>query len=258
VEKHKTFYRVKFDSKTFYAVNEELKSLASSKITYHRLGVKTGAEEWRYNTVEEFLAAADTGRAEFQAMAEKQLSVLVIDTLGSNANVVIGAPTRDKVERIFAAFENNVERCQLPVPPAKPAPKPKVFIGHGGDPQWRDLKDHLHEKHSYEIEAYEIGSRAGHTIRDILESMLKESSLALLVMTGEDETKDGELLARQNVVHEAGLFQGHLGFSRAIILLEEGTKEFSNIAGLQQIRFSKGNIKETFGDVLAVLKRELG
>jgi len=77
-------------------------------------------------------------------------------------------------------------------------------------------------------------------------------------MTGEDETKDGNLRARQNVVHESGLFQGRLGFSRAIILLEEGTEEFSNIAGLQQIRFSKGKIKESFGDVLAVLKRELG
>ena len=59
-------------------------------------------------------------------------------------------------------------------------------------------------------------------------------------------------------MHESGLFQGKLGFSRAIILLEDGTEEFSNIAGLQQIRFSKGKIKESFGDVLAVLKRELG
>jgi len=257
VEKHRTFQGVKFDSKTFYAVNEELKSLASSKITYHKLGVKTGTEEWRYNTVEEFLAAVDTGWAQFQAAAEKELSVLALG-INETVPVVVAAPTRDKVERIFAAFENNVERCRLPEPPPEATPKPRVFIGHGADPQWRDLKDHLHEKHGFDVEAYEIGSRAGHAIRDILESMLKESTLALLVMTGEDETKDGKLVARQNVVHEAGLFQGHLGFSRAIILLEEGTEEFSNIAGLQQIRFSKGNIKETFGDVLAVLKRELG
>jgi predicted nucleotide-binding protein len=88
--------------------------------------------------------------------------------------------------------------------------------------------------------------------------MLEASSFALLVMTGEDESKDGSRRARQNVDHEADLFQGKLGFSRAIILLEDGTEEFSNIDGLQQIRFSKGKIKESFGDVLAVLKRELG
>lgn len=172
-------------------------------------------------------------------------------------SVSMEAPKRDQIESIFAVFEGNLTRCRVPIE-AKVVAPPKVFIGHGRDTQWRDLKDHLHEKHGYAIEAYEIGSRAGHTIRDILEEMLGASTFALLVMTGEDDTKDGKLLARQNVVHEAGLFQGKLGFSRAIILLEEGTEEFSNVHGLQQIRFSKGNIKESFGDVLAVLKREVG
>ena len=86
--------------------------------------------------------------------------------------------------------------------------------------------------------------------------MLNESSLAFLLMTGDDETANGTLRARQNVVHEIGLFQGKLGFSKAIVLLEDGTEEFSNIYGIQQIRFSKGNIKETFGEVLATIKRE--
>jgi predicted nucleotide-binding protein len=35
------------------------------------------------------------------------------------------------------------------------------------------------------------------------------------------------------VIHEAGLFQGKLGFARAIVLLEQDCNEFSNIAGLQ-------------------------
>jgi hypothetical protein len=39
-------------------------------------------------------------------------------------------------------------------------------------------------------------------------------------------------------------------------MLEEGTEEFSNVQGVQQIRFSKGKIKETFGEVLATLRRE--
>jgi len=87
--------------------------------------------------------------------------------------------------------------------------------------------------------------------------MLEESSVALLVMTGEDKTKIGTFRARQNVVHEAGLFQGKLGFSRAVILREDGTEAFSNLDGLQEIRFPKGKIKETFGDVLAFLDSEL-
>lgn len=86
--------------------------------------------------------------------------------------------------------------------------------------------------------------------------MANKSSFAILVMTGEDEDKDGKLKARPNVIHEIGLFQGRLGFSRAIVLLEDETEEFSNLFGIQQLRFSKGNIKEVFGDVLATLKRE--
>jgi hypothetical protein len=35
-------------------------------------------------------------------------------------------------------------------------------------------------------------------------------------------------------------------------------KRFSNIEGIRQIRFSKGNIRESFGDVLATPRREFG
>ena len=51
--------------------------------------------------------------------------------------------------------------------------------------------------------------------------------MAFLVLTAEDEQTDGTLHARENVIHEAGLFQGRLGFEKAIILLEEGCQEFS-------------------------------
>jgi len=71
-----------------------------------------------------------------------------------------------------------------------------------------------------------------------------------------DEMADGALQARMNVVHEAGLFQGRLGFTRAIVLLEEGCQEFSNIQGLGQIRFPGGNISAVFEEVRRVLERE--
>ena len=103
---------------------------------------------------------------------------------------------------------------------------------------------------------YEIGPRAGKSIKEVLEEMLDESSFALLVLTGEDIHTDGELHARENVIHELGLFQGRLGFTRAIVLLEEGVQEFSNILGINQLHFAKGRIKETFGEVLATIRRE--
>jgi predicted nucleotide-binding protein len=52
------------------------------------------------------------------------------------------------------------------------------------------------------------------------------------------------------VVHEAGLFQGRLGFTKAIVLLEDGCEEFSNIQGLEHIHFPKGNISASFEEVV--------
>ena len=95
-----------------------------------------------------------------------------------------------------------------------------MFIGHGRSQIWRELKDHLQDLHGYKVEAYEVGARAGHVVRDILGSMLDSSSFALLVMTAEDEMADGTFQPRMNVVHELGLFQGRLGW-RGIMLLEE-------------------------------------
>jgi predicted nucleotide-binding protein len=89
-----------------------------------------------------------------------------------------------------------------------------------------------------------------------LSEMLDNAAIALLVLTAEDEQADGEMVARQNVIHEVGLFQGRLGFTRAIVLLEEGCAQFSNIEGLGQIRFRAGEISSTFEEVRRVMERE--
>lgn len=39
-------------------------------------------------------------------------------------------------------------------------------------------------------------------------------------------------------------------------MLEKGVEEFSNVQGVQYISFARQNIKETFGEVLATLRRE--
>ncbi len=50
-------------------------------------------------------------------------------------------------------------------------------------------------------------------------------------------------------------FRGDL-VSREHPLIRGGIEEFSNVQGGQYIRFNKNNIKETFGEVLATLRRE--
>jgi len=117
-----------------------------------------------------------------------------------------------------------------------------VFIGHGQSRVWRDLKDFVQDRVKLPWDEFNRVPVAGVTNIARLSEMLDAAAVAFLVMTAEDEMADGAVQARMNVVHEAGLFQGRLGFTRAIVLLEEGCEEFSNIQGLGQIRFPKGNI----------------
>ena len=167
---------------------------------------------------------------------------------------------RSDIEAVFSVFEDAIQSCQIPEPPKPPEEpwesKVTIFIGHGHKNDWRDLKDHLSDIHDFKVQAYEIGARAGLTINQILEEILTQSSIAFLVLTGEIEDIEGTIHPRDNVIHELGLFQGRLGPKRAIVLLEEGVEEFSNIGGVHQIRFKKDSIRETFGDILAIIKRE--
>ncbi|HKH48562.1 MAG TPA: TIR domain-containing protein [Thermoanaerobaculia bacterium] len=131
----------------------------------------------------------------------------------------------------------------------------RIFIGHGGPSKdWKDLRDYLEELH-LECDYFDKEDQAGRNVTVRLGEMLSRASFAFIVMTAEDEhATDGRMHARENVVHEAGLFQGKLGFERAIILREDDCAGFSNIAGLQDIPFPKGRIDACFDKVRRVLK----
>ncbi len=135
-------------------------------------------------------------------------------------------------------------------------PTGKVFIGHGRSPVWKDLKEFIEDRLKLECEEFNSESVAGKSNKERLLEMLNNAGFAFLIMTAEDEHADTTLHARENVIHEAGLFQGKLSFERAIILYEEGCKEFSNINGLGQIRFPRGNIGACFEEIRRVLERE--
>ena len=223
------------------------------KTGHFSFSLSTGDDTWSFDTEEEFFAeysASSSSQGYYLATFQPDW-LFRMDTQES-VTITVRAPQRAQVLTVVNIFDSSApnERVHSQIA------RPKVFIGHGPHPAWKDLKDHLHDKHDFEVCAYEVGARAGHAIRDILNDMLDQSSFALLVMMGDDLMATGELRPRDNVIHEAGLFQGRLWFNRAIVLLEEGASEFSNIHGIQQIRFSKANIKETFGEVVATINRE--
>lgn len=132
----------------------------------------------------------------------------------------------------------------------------RVFFGHGQSPDWRELKDFVSDRLGLPWDEFNREAVAGRTTFARLSEVLDSAAFAFLVMTGEDVASNNELQARQNVVHEVGLFQGRLGPTRAIVVLEQGCEEFSNIVGLSQIRFPRLRISTTFEEVRRVLERE--
>ena len=147
----------------------------------------------------------------------------------------------------------------------KTAPEPELllskrrlnkltFIGHGKGSLWREVEAYLRNE-GLQCESFETDSRTGEHIIDILKGFLDRAAFAIIVVTADDETADGTIRARQNVIHEIGLFQGKLGFEKVALLKQDEAEPFSNNAGLQHISFPKDNIKSAFHDLRLLLRK---
>jgi hypothetical protein len=131
-----------------------------------------------------------------------------------------------------------------------------VFLGHGHGPVWSRVQLHLNSDLHLPVEVWESVSRAGRHNVEVLKGFLSTCGFAVLVVTGDDNTHDGVVRARQNVIHEIGLFQGRIGFERVALLEQEGLEGFSNIDGLQRIPFQGIKVEQCFYDLDRMLRRE--
>ncbi|MDO8999072.1 MAG: nucleotide-binding protein [Bacteroidota bacterium] len=241
--------------------------LEENKVSYSKtFAIRINDKEyWQFDSQEEFFSEfrKDIDSANFKHQHNSNIGGIAFfgftfSKLSSRFELSIELPERHQIEKVFEIFESNYSKHCTPkeVLIKGIESKVKIFIGHGRNIQWKELKEHLQDKHGFGVICYETGARAGYTITEVLEDMSSKASFALLVLTAEDQSVDGKFHARENVIHETGLFQGKLGFKKAIVLLEDGCNEFSNICGVQQIRFPKNSIANIFGDVLATIYRE--
>jgi predicted nucleotide-binding protein len=264
MRKSKSYMFVKFPSEVIMKAHRVfldcLPELERSS-TMSILDISKDYEEWGFDTLDEFAAEYrkdDTCGCLFSMHFTKGRYFSVSVELPRLCIVTVDLDSRENIEKIFNIFEvSYIElRSSKQALEKNVRESIKIYIGHGRSIQWRDLKDHLSEKQGFEVVAYETGARAGYTVTEVLDDLSEEASIAFLVHTAEDQDAEGQLHARENVVHETGLFQGKLGWKRAIVLLENGCNEYTNLAGIQQLRFAKENIKEIFGDVMAIIYRE--
>ncbi|WP_051315003.1 TIR domain-containing protein [Algoriphagus terrigena] len=169
------------------------------------------------------------------------------------------------VKRIFQISQQiknlSSEEIQSEISKLKPKTKKPskgggdIFIGHGRSRLWARVQLFLQDDFKLETLTFESESHTSESIVNILEGFLEKSSFAILMMTAEDETAEGKSRARQNVIHEACLFQGRLGFDKVVILKQSETEDFSNIAGLQYIPFTGDNVEQCFYELQRKLKK---
>jgi sugar/nucleoside kinase (ribokinase family) len=138
---------------------------------------------------------------------------------------------------------------------AGPQARGGVFVAHGADPQWQQVKTFLEGECGlpvFGLDEQAQGSDLAHEIR----VHLAECGFGVCVFTAET-TGPGDLgYAGQTVVHQAGLLQGRYGFRRVAILVEHGCQAFSNVAGLIRLDFPPGRIESTFWQLERMLRRE--
>jgi len=159
---------------------------------------------------------------------------------------------------IFTTLINEITsgaHCQLQDQNILNKPQ-SVFIGHGHSALWAVVERYLRESHMLACEAWETEVRTAQHVINVLGRMLDSATFAIIIATADDKVEGGLLRARQNVLHEVGLFQGRLGFNRVVLMVQDGVEEFSNIAGLQVIRFSDNLIEQGFHELDKVLRRE--
>lgn len=132
-----------------------------------------------------------------------------------------------------------------------------IFIGHGHHLLWARIALFLLEEHNIKSEYYESKCRTGLSIDNAIEEFKQNEKIkfAILTLMKEDETSEGQVRARQNVIHELGIFRDKLGSKKIAIIVEKGLEKPSNIDGIEYIEYS-GDIDSVFYKLEKMLKRE--
>jgi len=136
--------------------------------------------------------------------------------------------------------------------PKKESPR-RVFISHGRSNEWRKVQPFIEK--DVELPTIELAQEpnAGRTIIEKLIENADRCDSTVIIMTGDDYTKEEEARVRENVMHEIGFFQGFYGRNFVILLHEDGVNIPSNLSGVAYIPFPKDSIETGFH----VLQREL-
>ena len=200
---------------------------------------------------------AETAPAEFVA------AVPVISAPTSTTPIAKVSPAKPKPLAVSAVPISLAAAATIPVPvildvpEAVPvAPIQGVCLGHGRSTAWKELRSQLLSEANVACEPFNHLPVAGLANVERLTALMRNARFVILVHTHEDEGESGPPIAAWNVAHVAGIFQGHIGFSKVVVLVEDGREELTLIGGLPRIRFPKGQIRQALVELRTLLEQE--
>ena len=161
---------------------------------------------------------------------------------------------KEQVAKLQGIYELNEDNGTTSIPLFKNF---NIFIGHGHHLLWARIALHLIEEYQIKSIYYESECRTGISIDSTINDFINNDNIkfAILTLMKEDETTDGSKRARQNVIHELGLFRDKLGPKRVAMIVEKGLELPSNVNGIEFIEYS-GDIDSIFYKLNRMLKRE--
>ena len=121
--------------------------------------VERGRDRIDHDDEEQFFA--DYRRVPERALFSKNIGSckLLIHYHNTRSDVSVECSLHAVIDAVLNHFEESALSNRLPDPPPAPKPKPaappkpEIFIGHGHSGQWRELKDHLADKHNLDVVA---------------------------------------------------------------------------------------------------------
>lgn len=213
-----------------------------------RFEVRRQDDVWEFERAEDFFHEVASGPCDGRLREEHGESFLDVawSAAAPDLTITLRRPDAGDVAQLMARLGDIGAHVVRPL---------RVFLGHGRDHQWRALRDHLVGHPDVEILTYESHALAGDPATIVLERLAEDADAAVVLFTAELRADEGWRYAVPNVIHETGLFQGRLGWGRTLIVREDSCSTFANTAGLTEVRFPDGHVREAFGDVVSFLRR---
>jgi len=167
-----------------------------------------------------------------------------------------GSFTEDDVKCLRAHADALAYLLDLPeeVTGVPVAPR-KVFLGHGQDRNAAACVRQFLQSQGVIVHRYDERAKAGKYPRDIVFDCIRECHAAVIVVTGDDELKNGERVARRNVAYELGMAHSHYGPLKTFVVQQRGTEECTNVKGMQVIYFDGNRTEECLEELREFMVR---